>query len=147
MKIAIGADHAGYVLKEEIKRELSLRHEIVDVGTDSAESCDYPVYANRVCDLVSRGDVERGILICGTGIGMSIAANRNAGVRTALCHNEFTASRARLHNDAHIIACGSDVVDRDMALRMIDIFMNTSFASNDPGSERHVRRIRLIDAR
>lgn len=147
MRIAIGSDHAGYQLKEAIKRELSPDYEIDDVGTGSTVSCDYPVFAFKVCDLVRRGVVERGVLICGTGIGMSIAGNRDVGLRTALCHNEFTARRARQHNDAHIIAFGSEVVDLDMALRMLSIFMNTSFASDDPSNERHVRRLELIDAR
>jgi len=124
---------------------LTPTHDIIDVGTDGEESCDYPVFAQKVCDLIRSGKADRGILICGTGIGMSIVSNRYSGIRAALCHDEFTAERARLHNDAQILALGAQVVDQMSALKIARIFMNTAFHHDDPSNQRHVRRIQLIE--
>jgi len=145
MFLAIGSDHAGYALKEEIKVFLSRQHEMSDVGTFSEESCDYPDYAEKVCQLVLSGKCERGILICGTGIGMSIRANRFNGIRAALCHDTFTANRAREHNDANVIALGSQVVDPALAKELVTIFLKTGFDSADKKNERHFRRIVKLD--
>jgi ribose 5-phosphate isomerase B len=128
-----------------LKRVLQTEHEIIDVGTNSKESCDYPVIAAKVCHQVVNGETQRGILICATGIGMSIAGNRAANVRTALCHDEFTARRARLHNDAQILALGSQVVDETMALKIVNIFLTTVFDRYDPSNSRHLRRLHQLE--
>ena len=140
--IAIGCDHGGYALKQEIlahldKRGLAYR----DYGTYSEASCDYPVYAKAVAKAVADGDCERGILICGTGIGVSITANKQPGIRCALCGDCFSAQATREHNDANVLALGARVVGPGLALMIVDTFLDTPF-SND---ERHIRRISLIE--
>lgn len=129
MKIAIGSDHAGYELKETLKEELDLMDvDVTDVGTSSKdESVDYPDFANKVCDLVLKGKVERGVLICGSGIGMSIAANRYPGIRAALCKDGLAAELARQHNDANVICIGARVVGSDTAKRALKRFFETEF--------------------
>ena len=140
--IAIGCDHGGFALKQEIMAHLRSRGlEYRDFGTDSEKSCDYPVYAKAVAKAVASGEYERGILICGTGIGVSITANKQPGVRCALCGDCFSAQATRLHNDANILALGARVVGPGLALMIVDIFLDTPF-SND---ERHIRRISQIE--
>ncbi|HEB75551.1 MAG TPA: ribose 5-phosphate isomerase B [Nitrospirae bacterium] len=146
MKIAIGCDHAGLQLKEKIK-ELLLRFgmEILDYGTTDGCSVDYPDYGERVSDAVSSGEVERGILICGTGLGMSIVANKFPGVRATLCHDSFTARMGRLHNDSNILVLGARTTDGDIASEIVRIWIETPFEG-----ERHSRRlekISIIEAR
>ncbi|GAB4335285.1 MAG: ribose 5-phosphate isomerase B [Desulfobulbaceae bacterium] len=137
MKVAIGSDHGGYDLKELVRDMLqSSGHEVVDCGCHSAESVDYPDFSDKVCSLVLEGACERGILICGTGIGMSIAANRNRGIRAALCHDAFTARMSREHNNANILCLGARVIGTEVALDMVDVWMTTDFAGG-----RHQRRI------
>ena len=141
MKIAIGNDHAGVEFKNKIMQELrSKGYEIVNVGTDTLDSVDYPDFAKEVSEKVLKGEVDFGILICGTGIGISIAANRIKGIRAALCHNEYTAKLARLHNDANIIALGSRVLGTDLGLACIETFVNTEFEGG-----RHARRVGKIE--
>ena len=140
--IAIGSDHGGYALKQELmahldKRGLAYR----DYGTYSEASCDYPVYAKAVAQAVASGECERGILICGTGIGVSITANKVPGIRAALCGDCFSAQATREHNDANILCLGARVVGGGLALKIVDIFLDTLFS----GDERHVRRIALIE--
>ncbi len=138
MKIVIGSDHGGYELKQEVMDHLKKRGiEVVDVGCYSAESCDYPVYAKPVTEAIQNGDADLGILICGTGIGMSMAANKEKGIRAALCHDTFSAKATREHNNANILCMGARVVGPGLALMIIDTFIDTPF-SND---ERHIRRI------
>lgn len=138
MKIVIGSDHGGYELKQEVMGHLKKRGiEVVDVGCYSAESCDYPVYAKPVTEAIQSGDADLGILICGTGIGMSMAANKEKGIRAALCHDTFSAKATREHNNANILCMGARVVGPGLALMIIDTFIDTPF-SND---ERHIRRI------
>ncbi|MGC8759469.1 MAG: ribose 5-phosphate isomerase B [Bryobacteraceae bacterium] len=142
MKIAIGADHAGFLLKEELRRELEAAgHEVVDFGTDSPQSTDYPDYAQRVARAVQEGACERGILICFTGVGMSIAANRLRGVRAALGYNSDVVELTRRHNDANILALGAKYVNKSRAMEWVRIFLETPF---DGG--RHERRVRKMDA-
>ncbi|MBN2385283.1 ribose 5-phosphate isomerase B [bacterium] len=145
MKVAFGSDHAGFKLKEAIIKAFAEHVHCLDLGTDSEESCDYPDYADRVCRAVVAGEAERGILICGTGIGMSIRANRFKGIRAALCHDHFTAQRSRLHNDANVLAMGSQVVTAGTALELVRIFLETEFDRTDGQNERHVRRINKMD--
>ncbi|MBO8126100.1 MAG: ribose 5-phosphate isomerase B [Firmicutes bacterium] len=141
MKVAIGSDHGGYTIKELLKRELSKEGiEFTDFGTFSTESCDYPDYAFKVAEAVARGEFERGILICGTGIGMSIAANKVKGVRAALCHDVFSAEATRLHNDSNVLTMGERVVGPGLALKIARTWLNTEFS----GEERHRRRIDKI---
>lgn len=140
MKICIGSDHGGYLLKQEVIAHLKERgFEVTDVGCYSEESCDYPVYAKPVTDAIKDKTADFGILICGTGIGMSMAANKEEGIRAALCHDVFSAQATREHNDANIICMGARVVGPGLALMIIDKFLDTPF-SND---ERHLRRIRM----
>ena len=140
MKICIGSDHGGYLLKQEVIAHLKERgFEVTDVGCYSEESCDYPVYAKPVTDAIKDKTADFGILISGTGIGMSMAANKEEGIRAALCHDVFSAQATREHNDANIICMGARVVGPGLALMIIDKFLDTPF-SND---ERHLRRIRM----
>ncbi len=142
MKIAIGSDHGGYLLKEEIVSYLKENgHEVTDLGTNSTESCDYPEFGHKVGKAVAAGECDRGIVICTTGIGISIAANRIKGVRAALCTDPFMAEMTRLHNDANVLALGANIVGKGLALKITEVFLNTEFSEG----ERHIRRIRLID--
>ena len=141
--IAIGSDHGGFELKQAIMAHLKSRGlEYKDYGTYSTESCDYPEYGRAVARAVTAGECERGILICGTGIGISITANKIPGIRAALCTDCFMAEATRLHNDANILALGGRVVGEGLALKIVDTFLDTPF-SND---ERHKRRIAKIEA-
>ncbi len=143
MKIAIGADHGGYSHKEAIKEHLtSLGFEVKDFGTFSEDSVDYNDYALKVAESVRDHQYDRGILICGTGIGMSIMANKVEGIRAALVHDLFTAEATRLHNNTNILAMGGRVIELEKALKIVDIWVNTEFSNE----ERHVRRINKIDS-
>lgn len=140
--IALGSDHGGYELKQEIMKHLTERGmEYKDYGCYSEESCDYPEYGKAVAEAVASKECELGILICGTGIGISIAANKVKGVRAALCSDCFSAQATREHNDANILAMGARVVGPGLALKIVDTFLDTPF-SND---ERHIRRISMIE--
>lgn len=140
--IAIGSDHGGFALKQEVMEHLKKRGlEYKDYGTYTADSCDYPVYAKKVANAILSGECEKGILICGTGIGISITANKFKGIRAAVCHDCFSAQATREHNDANILAMGARVVGPGLALKIVDTFLDTEF-SND---ERHINRIRQIE--
>ena len=138
MKLVIGSDHGGFELKKEVKEHLQSRgFEVTDVGTDSPASCDYPVYAKALTDVIKAGDADLGILICGTGIGMSMAADKQEGIRAALCHDVFSAEATRSHNNANVLCMGARVIGPGLALMIVDKFVDTPF-SND---ERHIRRL------
>ena len=140
--IAIGCDHGGIELKEQIIEHLKKRGiECSDVGCYSKESCDYPVYAHKVADLVLSGECELGILICGTGIGMSMAANKIKGIRAALCGDCFSAEKTREHNNANVLCLGARVIGPELAFRIADTFIDEKFS----GDERHVRRIDMFE--
>jgi len=140
MTIAIGCDHAGVDLKKDILSLLhDLRLECIDYGTNSSESVDYPDFGEKVSEAVSSGKIERGILICGTGIGMSIVANKFSGVRASLCNELFTAKMSRLHNDANILVIGGRVVGKDLAKEIVRTWVSTPFEG-----ERHCRRLDKI---
>ena len=140
--IAIGSDHGGFELKEKLMEHLSERGlEYNDFGTYSSASCDYPVYAKAVANAVASGECDRGIIICGTGIGVSITANKVRGIRAALCGDCFSAEATRQHNDANVLCMGARVVGEGLALKIADTFLDTPF-SND---ERHIRRISMIE--
>jgi len=141
LKVAIGSDHGGFHLKEELKGVLAeLGHEVIDVGCHSPDSVDYPNYAKEVAGMILTGRCDRGVLICGTGIGMSIAANRVPGIRAALCHELFTARMSREHNNANILCMGARVIGAGLAKEMVKVWMETPFAGG-----RHERRICMID--
>ncbi len=143
--ITLGSDHAGFHLKRQIIKYLENQgYEVIDRGTLSDEPCDYPDFAEPVARDVISGNARFGILICGTGIGMSIVANKFPGIRAALCSNEFSARYARQHNDANVLTLGGRVIGTDLALSILHVFLNTDFAGVKPGEERHVRRIEKI---
>jgi len=139
MKLAIGCDHAGLDLKEELIRRLSQTHELLDVGTDSLESVDYPHYGRAVAEAVVAGNVERGILVCGTGIGMAITANKVAGVRAAVIHDTFSARVSVEHNNVNVLTLGSRVIGPELAYEVIQAFLSGQFTGG-----RHQRRLDLI---
>ncbi len=142
MKIGIGSDHAGYNYKGEIKKYLLEReHEVVDYGTESTDPVDYPLFIRPVALDVSRGELDRGIVLGGSGNGEAIAANRVPGIRCALCWNEKSAKLARLHNDANMLSLGERMIPLDEALNIVQIWLETEFEAG-----RHVQRIQLIDA-
>ena len=140
--IALGCDQGGYELMQEVKKHLVERGlEYKDFGTYSSESVDYPIYGKKVAHAVASGECERGILICGTGIGISITANKVKGIRAALCHDVFSAEATRLHNDANILAMGGRIVGSGLALMIVDKFLDTPFSNE----ERHARRIGMME--
>jgi ribose 5-phosphate isomerase B len=140
MKIAIAADHAGFALKEKLRQRLAEDgHEVVDFGTASAESCDYPDFAQPVARDVAQGRSDRGILVCSTGIGMALAANKVAGVRAVPAQSEDEVRLTREHNDANVLTLGAKYVDEEHAAELIQVFLNTEFAGG-----RHARRVAKI---
>ncbi len=142
MKIAVGADHAGFRLKESLKEELIAKgHEVIDKGTSSEESTDYPDYAKAVADEVVSGRVEKGLLFCSSGVGMSIAANKVHGIRAALGTNAEEVALTRSHNDANVLALGAKFIQPNDAAGLIDIFLATPFEGG-----RHARRVGKIEA-
>lgn len=143
MRIAVGSDHAGYLLKEHIAGMLAATgHEVVDVGTYSEEPVDYPDYAEAVGRAVLGGTVERGIVVCGSGAGASIAANKLRGIRAALAHDTYTAHQSVEHDDANVLAVGSRVVGTSLTDEIVTAFVNATFS----GIDRHVRRVNKIKA-
>jgi ribose 5-phosphate isomerase B len=142
MKLSIGADHAGFALKEKLKDQLRAEgHEVTDMGTNSTESVDYPDFAEKVADQVISGEVERGILVCSSGVGMSIAANKINGIRAALGVNEVEVGFVRRHNDANILAIGANFTQPDLAEKLVEVFLHTEFEGG-----RHARRVAKIAA-
>ena len=140
--IALGSDQAGYQLKQEIIKYLEEKGlEYKDYGSYSEESVDYPIYGKAVANAIVKGECDKGILICGTGIGISIAANKVKGIRAALCSDCFSAEATRLHNDANIVAMGARVVGAGLAVKIVDTFLNTPFS----GVDRHQRRIDMLE--
>ena len=140
--IALGSDHGGFALKQEIIKYLEDNNiQYKDYGCYDENSCDYPQYAKAVANAIVSGECEKGILVCGTGIGISIAANKVKGIRAAVCTDCITAEATRQHNDANVLALGGSVVGAGLALKIVDTFLNTEF-SND---ERHIRRIAQIE--
>ncbi len=140
--IALGSDQAGYALKMEVIEYLKEHNiEYKDYGSYDDSPVDYPVYGRKVAKAVAAGECDRGIIICGTGIGISIAANKVKGIRAAVCSDCFSAEATRLHNDANILAMGARVIGAGLALKIVDTFLNTPFS----GVERHQRRINLIE--
>lgn len=141
MKIALGCDHGGYELKEKVKSHLEKKgYEVLDLGCHSTESVNYPVYGKAVGEAVAKKEVDYGVVICGTGIGISIAANKVKGVRAALCMNTTMAKLTREHNDANVLAFGARMVGDVLALEMVDTFLTTAFEGG-----RHVARVEMLE--
>ncbi len=141
MKIALGADHGGFELKEKVKTHLIKNgYEVLDLGTNSCDSVDYPEFGHAVGNVVAEKKAEFGIVICGTGIGISIAANKVAGIRAALCTNTTMARLTREHNNANILAMGGRIIGDVLALEMVDVFLTTEFQGG-----RHEKRIDKIE--
>ena len=142
MKVALGCDHGGFELKQEIMKHLEERNiEYKDYGCHSTQSTDYPIYAKKVAHGILDGECELGILVCGTGIGISIAANKVPGIRAALCHDCFSAEATRQHNDANMLALGAGLTGRNLADRCVEVFLSTEFEGG-----RHARRVGQLDA-
>lgn len=140
MKVAVGCDHGGYQLKQEVIAYLEKKgYEYKDFGTHSTESCDYPDIAEPVARGVAGGEFDKGILICGTGIGIGIAANKVKGIRAALCHDTFSAHASREHNDANVLTMGQRVIGPGLALEIVDIWLHTEFEGG-----RHAKRVEKI---
>lgn len=143
--VAIGSDHAGYRLKERLKAELiEAGLSVEDLGTLSEDACDYPDFAEKVAEAVASGTAARGVLVCGTGVGMAIAANKVPGVRAAVCNDTYCARQARLHNDANVLTIGARVVDEELASEITRIFMETGFEGDSQAGSRHSRRLSKI---
>jgi ribose 5-phosphate isomerase B len=141
-KIVIGCDHAGYGLKGKVIDHLKEQgYEVIDVGTDSTESCDYPIFAHRLCKTIQEGRAPLGILICGTGIGMSLVANKHKGIRAACCSATFSARLTRIHNDANVLCFGERVVGMGLALDLVDNFIHAEYEGG-----KHARRVDMITA-
>lgn len=140
--IALASDHAGYLLKKEIIKHLEDRGlEYKDYGCCDENSCDYPIYAKMAAKAVAAGECEKGILVCGTGIGISMAANKIKGIRAAVCTDCFMAEATRLHNNANMLALGARVVGPGLALKILDTFLDTEFSNE----ENHIRRVQMIE--
>ncbi len=140
--IALGCDQAGFELMQEVKTYLTGNgYEFKDFGTYSTEACDYPVYGKLVANAIASGECDKGILVCGTGIGISIAANKVPGIRAAVCTDCFTAEATRQHNDANVLALGGRVVGKGLALKIVETFLTTPFSN----AERHIRRVNMLD--
>ncbi|MEN3028787.1 MAG: ribose 5-phosphate isomerase B [Aquificaceae bacterium] len=140
MSIAIGSDHAGYPLKEKIKDFLLSRgYRLLDLGAQSTTSTDYPLFAREVCLSIQRGEAQRGILVCGTGVGMCITANKFKGIRAALCFNEYMARMSRKHNDANVLCLGERVLGVELALSIVEVWLSTDFEGG-----RHEKRVKFI---
>ena len=141
MKIVLGCDHAGFALKGAVVEHLTQAgHTVTDVGTNSTASCHYPVYARAVCEKILDGEATLGILICGTGIGMSIAANKHRGIRAACCSDTFSARLTREHNNANVLCFGERVVGAGLALELVDAFVGTPYS----GEEKHAARVAML---
>ena len=140
-KIVIASDHGGFELKLKIKEYLlSQNYDVLDLGTDSNKSCDYPYFAKKLCSKILSGEFNKGILICGTGLGMSICANRFKGIRAACVSDTYSAKMSRLHNNSNVLCLGSRVLGVGLACDILDIWLNTSFEAN-----RHQKRLDMID--
>ena len=138
--IVLGADHGGFELKNTIKAHLENKgYTVIDVGTNSSDSCDYPIFASRLCTKIQNGEADLGILVCGTGIGMSMAANKHKGIRAACCSDTFSARLTRLHNNANVLCIGALVTGTGLAKEVADIFLSTEFEGG-----RHQTRVDMV---
>jgi RpiB/LacA/LacB family sugar-phosphate isomerase len=143
MKVAFACDHAGFPLREPVMQAIrESGHEIVDLGTHSTDPVDYPDYAEKIGRAIQRGELERGVILCGSGVGAAIAANKLRGVRAGLCHDTYSAHQCVEHDDANVLALGARIVGSDLAMEIVCAFLQARFT----GEERHVRRVGKINA-
>jgi RpiB/LacA/LacB family sugar-phosphate isomerase len=143
MRIVVGADHAGFMLKQEIARDLREQgHDVIDVGTDSTDPVDYPDFAVAVANAVLDGQAERGVLICGSGVGASVAANKVRGIRAAICHDTYSAHQGVEHDNMNVLVLGGRVLGEMLAIELVHAFIGAKFS----GEPRHVRRLAKIQA-
>ena len=141
MNLVIASDHAGFQLKESVKKYLEEKgHKVIDCGTDSEASCDYPIFAKALCKEIHDGNAELGILICGTGIGMSMAANKVKGIRAAVCSDYFSTKFTRAHNNTNVMCIGARVMGEGLALELIEVFLSTPFEGG-----KHLRRVNMLE--
>ncbi len=141
MKVALGCDHAGFELKKHVKEYIEkLGYEIIDVGTDSEESVDYPDFASKVAMKVANGDTEKGVIVCGSGIGACITANKIKGVRASVCHDEYSASQGVVHDDMNVICIGGRIINQNEAKNFVEKFLSAKFSEE----ERHLRRLNKV---
>ena len=145
MKIAVACDHAGFPLKQTVLEAVrAAGHEPIDLGTDSADPVDYPDYAEKVGRAIQSGEAERGILVCGSGIGACIAANKMKGVYASICHDTYSAAQGVLHDDMNLLCLGGRVIGPELAKALVLAFLNARYLGNDPGGERLARRVDKI---
>lgn len=145
MRVAVACDHAGFPLKEVVlEAVLAAGHEVIDLGTFSAEAVDYPDYAVKVGMAVKSGEAERGILLCGSGVGASIAANKMKGIYSAVCHDTYSAHQGVEHDDMNVLCLGPRVIGPEMVGELVSAFLTARFVGNDPGQERHKRRVSKV---
>jgi ribose 5-phosphate isomerase B len=150
MRVAVACDHAGFPLKEVVvEAVLAAGHEVIDLGTFSTEPVDYPDYAEKIGEAIQSGEAERGVLLCGSGVGASIAANKMKRVYSAVCHDTYSAHQGVEHDDMNVLALGSRIVGPELVRELVSTFLAARFLGNDPGQERHKRRVgkvRLLEA-
>lgn len=145
MKIALACDHGGFPLKDLVAETVRrLGHEVLDLGTDSAEAVDYPDYAEKVGRVLQSGQAERGILLCGSGVGACIAANKMRGVYAGVCHDTYSAHQGVEHDDMNVLCMGARIIGPELAREIVTAFLNARFLGNDPGQERHARRVAKV---
>jgi len=145
MRIAVGTDHAGYPLKKVIMQAVrNAGHEVLDLGTFSEDSVDYPDYTEKVGRAVQEGDADRGIVLCGSGVGACIAANKMVGIYAAICHNVYSARQGVEHDDMNVLCLGSRVIGPEVAKELVPAFLQAEFTGNQPGEERHQRRVQKV---
>ena len=145
MKIAIACDHGGFPLKETVIEAVrAAGHEVLDLGTDSAASVDYPDFAEKLGRAIQNGDAERGVLMCGSGVGANIAANKMNGVYAAICHDTYSAHQGVEHDDMNVLCLGSRIIGPEPAKEIVNAFLAARFVGNDPGEERHARRVEKV---
>jgi ribose 5-phosphate isomerase B len=147
MKIAVACDHAGFPLKQMVMETVRLAgHEILDLGTDSDQPVDYPDYAEKVGRAIQNGEAERGILLCGSGVGACIAANKMRGVYAGVCHDTYSAHQGVEHDDMNVLCIGARILGPELAREIVAAFLLARFIGNDPGQERHARRVAKIQS-
>ena len=150
MRVAVACDHAGFPLKDVVLAAvLAAGHEVIDLGTFSSETVDYPDYAEKLGMAIQSGEAERGILLCGSGVGASIAVNKMKGVYSAVCHDTYSAHQGVEHDDMNVLCLGARIIGPEMVRELVSSFLSARFVGNDPGQERHKRRVakvRMIEA-
>jgi ribose 5-phosphate isomerase B len=145
MKIAVGFDHAGFPLKKIVIDTILVQgHEVIDMGTDSAEPVDFPDYSEKVGRAVQRGEADRGILVCGSGVGACVAANKMKGVFAGLCHDTYSAAQGVRHDDMNVLCLGARVIGPELAVELIKVFLSARYIGDEPGGERLARRVGKI---